>query len=413
MRGALLVSSVPSLEGGAERSLLELARHLPDEGWRPALAAWSGGSLAEGFREAGLDARTLREAGGDPASPLGGRTVAVEVLDPLIRSLNAARLALRPVGGEARFLSEAAREAGADLLHTNCDLSIPAAARAAARTGLPWVAHVRDRTRSWLHPRIFGALRTADAVVTPGRGLARWLAEEAGLAARAIPDPISLEPLLRTPSGSDRRELRAGLGVPDGVFAAVAVGRLEEAKGTWDLVAAAEALEATGEAFVLVLAGRGKPAFEEALDERIGDAGLEGRILRVGWRADVAEWLPALDAVVAPGRREALPRAIVEGMAAGLPVVAAADGGGAEVIADGESGLLVPPADPEAIVDALRRLMAEPALGRELGRAARERARSTFEAGAATRAMATVYEELLATSARGAGSASASPEEHP
>lgn len=394
----LLVSSVASLEGGAERSLLELARRLPAAGWRPALAVWSDGSLADAFRDEGLSVFVRRPGGRDPASPLGGLAAGLPWLSALIRPLNSLRLALRPTRGEAAWLARTARASGARLLHTNCDLSLPAAARAAAETGLPRVSHVRDRTRSWLHPRFLRALRSADAVVTPGEGLARRL-HERGVKARAVPDPVSPEPFLHPLGDEERRKRRRELGIGEDRFAAAALGRLEEAKGTWDLIRAAERLVAAGEPLVLVLAGRGHPALEAELEKRIASAGLDEGILRLGWRDDVARWLPAMDAVVAPGRGESFGRTVVEGMASGLPVVASDDGGAAEVLVHEETGLLVPPADAEALAAALRRLIREPGLRRELGCSAREWVRAAFDPDANARATARVYEELV--SARG------------
>ena len=392
-RTVLLVSSVTVLEGGGEQSLLELARQLPATGWTPVLAAWSEGPLPEAFRAEGLRVHVRKRRGRDPASPLGGRTTPFPVLQALIRPLNALRLALRPIRSEAAWLARVARESEARVLHTNCDLSLPAAARVAAETGLPRLAHVRDRVRSWLHPRILGALRSADAVVAPVEGVTRWLRER-GVDARPIPSPPPLGPLFRTLEDGERERWRQELGVEEDTFAVAVLGRLEEPKGTWDVVRAAERLLAAGEPLTVLLAGRGEPAFEAALDERIAAAGLGHRILRLGWRDDVMRWLPALDAVVSPGRLEALPRAILEGMAAGLPVVATDDGGGAEVLVHGETGLLVPPADPDAIAAQLRRLVRDPELGRTLGRRAREWVRTTRDHHAATRTMADLYDAL-------------------
>jgi glycosyltransferase involved in cell wall biosynthesis len=78
-------------------------------------------------------------------------------------------------------------------------------------------------------------------------------------------------------------------------------------------------------------------------------------------------------------RSEGAPLSILEAMAAGLPVVSSRVGGVPELVVDGETGLLVPPGDPEALAVALGRLVADPGLRRRLGAAGRERTQRCFD----------------------------------
>ena len=109
--------------------------------------------------------------------------------------------------------------------------------------------------------------------------------------------------------------------------------------------------------------------------------GLLHAVTFLGQRDDVPARLADADLFVLPSRSEAFPNAVLEAMAAGLPIVASGVGGIRELIADDRTGLLVPAGDPPALADRLCRLMADPALAARLGDAARDdaHARYSFE----------------------------------
>ena len=111
-----------------------------------------------------------------------------------------------------------------------------------------------------------------------------------------------------------------------------------------------------------------------ALETRIAQLGLGDRVHLLGFRTDIPELLAGCDLFVLPSLFEGLPLSILEAMAAGKAVVATAIGGNDEAVVDGVTGLLVPPADPEALADALRTLLREPERRRRLGEAGRRRA---------------------------------------
>ena len=98
------------------------------------------------------------------------------------------------------------------------------------------------------------------------------------------------------------------------------------------------------------------------------DLGLAGRVHFLGQRRDIPDLLAALDIFVLPSHSEGVSLALLEAMAAGLPVIATAVGGLPEVVTDGENGLLIPPKDPEALAAALARLLADPDSGQKAGR---------------------------------------------
>lgn len=123
--------------------------------------------------------------------------------------------------------------------------------------------------------------------------------------------------------------------------------------------------------------------------------GIDGVEL-LGERNDVPDLLAQADLFALSSRSEGMPLSILEAMAAGLPVVATAVGGIPEIVVAGETGLLVPPGDVEALTSALRELLAEPEKRRRLGAAGRRRAQELFDLPRFRQAHIELYERLLA-----------------
>jgi glycosyltransferase involved in cell wall biosynthesis len=111
----------------------------------------------------------------------------------------------------------------------------------------------------------------------------------------------------------------------------------------------------------------------------------------LGHRDDVAARLAQADLFVLPSRSEAFPNAVLEAMAAGLPIVASGVGGILELVDHGKTGLLVPPGEPRPLGDAICRLMAEPAYAGQLGDAARGEARARYSFERMVAAFESIY----------------------
>jgi glycosyltransferase involved in cell wall biosynthesis len=165
----------------------------------------------------------------------------------------------------------------------------------------------------------------------------------------------------------------------------VSVGRLVLPKSFWHLAAALRQLEPGS--FRALVVGQGPQ--ESYL------RGIEGVEL-LGDRDDVPDLLGRSDVFVLSTLSEGMPISILEAMAAGLPVVASEVGGIPEIVVDGETGLLVPPGDADALAGALRRLLDDPELRRRLGAAGRARVEEHFDVARSRRAHLALYERLLA-----------------
>lgn len=172
------------------------------------------------------------------------------------------------------------------------------------------------------------------------------------------------------------------------------VGRLSPEKGVDVLLQAVRALPGV----TVVLVGDGP---ERTRLERLGrELGIAPRMIMTGWQANSRPWLPSIDVLALPSRLEGLGMAAVEAMLAQRPVVASRVGGTPEVVVDGETGLLVPPEDPDALAGALGSLLGEPSRRERMGMCGREVALERFGVERMLRSYEAVYDELVLLSSR-------------
>ncbi len=186
-----------------------------------------------------------------------------------------------------------------------------------------------------------------------------------------------------------RSEARAEIGLAHARVLIVAIGNLYPVKDHASLLRAVADRPETH----VAIAGRG--AEEGPLRELAEQLGMTDRLHLLGLRDDVPRILAAADLFTQPSLSEGLPLAVLEAMASGTPVVASDVGGIGEAIVDGESGRLVPPADPETLGRTLDALLRDDALRERLGEAGWRRAHEAFSTEAMTRAYLAIYRGLL------------------
>lgn len=181
----------------------------------------------------------------------------------------------------------------------------------------------------------------------------------------------------RPATPEERVALRSTHGLPRDARIVTYVGRLLRGKGLEALVDACAGLDSH---LLLVGSGAGQSlSIEAELRERVARGGLGSRVTFAGRVDDVEDWLRASDLFAFPSVFEALGLALIEAAACGLPAVASRTGGIVDVVAHGESGLLVEPGDPTALREALGALLRDPERRTALGRRARERVLARFE----------------------------------
>lgn len=168
----------------------------------------------------------------------------------------------------------------------------------------------------------------------------------------------------------DGAGVRKELGIPAEAPVAVSIGHLRPEKAYQVLVDAASALAGRLPELHVLIAGEGP--CRVALEAQIETLGLVGRVTLLGTRDDVPDLLAAADVAVCCSDFEGGPLSVMEYMEATLPVVATAVGGMSELVLDGETGLLIPPRDADALADSLQSLMDDPARRDALGRRAQE-----------------------------------------
>jgi glycosyltransferase involved in cell wall biosynthesis len=313
------------------------------------------------------------------------------------------RLGRPGAGATATFVAEAAARlvaARPDVLHAYSLFSPSAVALFARRAlGVPTVVKVLrggllgDAVR--LQRKPFGARRAAALA----RGIDRFVAisheidtelADLGVAPerrRFIPNGVDTE-RFRPANARTRAELRGRLGLADQPIVVYA-GRLVPEKSVGDLLAAWVRVRSASPRAELAVLGAG------ACEAELRRAAPPG-VRFLGDVGDVVPYLRAADAFVLPSSTEGLSNALLEAMAAGLPVVATAVGGALDLIEDGRSGRLVAPGQPIALADALSSLLADADLRERLGSRARERVTSDYSLPVVAGRLLHLYRELAA-----------------
>jgi len=206
--------------------------------------------------------------------------------------------------------------------------------------------------------------RRSTAVVTLSEGLKQELlgygvAPESRF--RVVPLGLELERFVKASPGALRAELGLGAEVPLVGW----VGRLVTIKAVDQLLLAARVVHQRCPEARVIIVGDGE--LRGRLEAQTASLGLTGVVRFLGFRFDLERIYPDLDVVTLTSINEGTPVSLIEAMAAGRPVVATRVGGVPDLVADGESGLLVPPGDPSAFAEAVLKLLASPGQRRRLG----------------------------------------------
>jgi glycosyltransferase involved in cell wall biosynthesis len=292
-----------------------------------------------------------------------------------------------------------------DIVHTHSGKAGVIGRLAAARAGVPVVVHTIHGPsfgpfQGVLANRIFTqAERRAGRITTHFISVAEAMTEQylaAGIGRReqysTIWSGFDLAPFL---TASNDLVLRARLGIGPEDLVIGKIARLFKLKGHDDLFAAAREIvrQVPQAKFLLVGDGPWRDRFERQLEQ----SGLKRHFIFTGLvpPAEVSHHVGVMDVLVHLSRREGLPRALPQAMAAGKPVVAYDCDGAREVCVPDQTGFLLPAGDQSGLIQAVIALAQSPALRHQLGERGRQLARDRFEVGRMVEAIHACYLNLL------------------
>lgn len=332
--------------GGGQAALLALAAHLDKERFEILISARDGGPLAEEARR------------------LGFRFLPVPFKKTFSLSMT-------------RKIRRVLEENEIDILHTHGGIAGLLGRRASGKSKTPAVVHTlhgihylhyRNKVLRYLYIRLERHLsRRTDAVIFVSEADLKE-AERYKLAPEMkrilIKNGIDVTRFRETDiSEKVKKELKWRLNLSPPIVGTIA--RLHRQKGIIDLIRAAGQIHRGSPEAKIVVVGGGP--LERVLRVEAQKLGLERFFVMLGERTDARELLSLFDVFVLPSLWEGLPLVLLEAAAMGKPIVATDIDGVREVIRDGETGLLVPPANPERLAEAILRLLQDKDLAHKLG----------------------------------------------
>ncbi len=363
--------------GGTERQVMNLARGLDPSMFEMSFAC---------LRKSGPFLEEIER-------------LAVPISDYPINSLRNRRALQEQI----RF-ARCARQNRIQIVHTYGFYPHVFAIPVARLAGIPIiVASIRDTGEMWTAAQRRARrliCRWADCLLVNSQAVKKRLAAEGYQEEKIVVIGNGVELSGFSGNGKDGR-LRRELGLPSHAPLIVVLSRLNRLKGIdYFLEAAAMIARHFPEARSLLV---GDPSMDDAgyregLERYAARLGLGQRVVFAGSRLDIPQVLSEAAVSVLPSLSEGLSNTLLESMAAGIPVVATNVGGNPEAVEDGQTGILVPPRDAEALARAISSVLGDSGLARKLGQAGRERVARRFSVERMVGETENLYRRLLSSS---------------
>lgn len=354
--------------GGAERFLVKLVQNIPKDEWECKVVCLS---------RKGVWARELENQG-------------IEVISMDKRTGMDARILFR--------LRSLIKKQQPDLVNTHLWTADLWGRLAAILAGVKHIVVTEQNVdlwkkwhNKWIDKFLF---RWTERVICVADQVARFYHDEFNVPKEkiaVIPNAIDLSLFDR---GSLATDLRGSLGVDSGQFVFVCAARLHPQKAHHVLIDATTKLVGQGHKnFRIWLAGDGQ--LRQQLEECVKEKCIDEYVRFLGIRQDIAQIFMQSDCFVLSSDYEGLPLAILEAMAAGLPIVATHVGGNSQVVETGKNGILVPPRDPTALADAMKTLIDNRDLAREMGNMSRALVEREFSIEMVAEKTTALFKECL------------------
>lgn len=367
--------------GGTERHLSQVLPELARRGWKVEVAvSTDGGAFAAPIRAAGIPIEVLPRGSSLPVAKVRGAITLIQ---------QASALALRLRSRPPRILH--------CFLPTCCIIG-GVASRIAGFSPV-----VMSRRSQAVRPSSFPgdkqferwALRRANLVFGHSKPVIEELKSE-GIAERRLRlNHNGIDLKIFDASSGDRGLTRRINHWHSNEIVFAAVANLIPYKGHVDLLHAFGRLQDKRPPWRLILVGEGEAAFTEHLQHLARQLRITEQVSFLGPRENVPQLLKAADVGILASHQEGFPNAILEYMAAGLPVIATTVGGNVDAVAEGETGLLVPARTPDALAQAAASLLNNPALRERLGQSGRRRVEAMFSLDACVARYEEVYRSLM------------------
>lgn len=293
-------------------------------------------------------------------------------------------------------MARALRSDGAGVVHAHNFSPLVYGSLTAAITpvrGVVYTAHGAKTSGRRKH-LLFQRLGLVDEIVFVSADARRVALESGAVRPRGTRTIVNGIDIGRYADARGREKVRSEFGIPPDAPVLGIVARLTRAKDHAMLLRAFRTLREGIPDARLLIVGDGELDAEVRSDAHA--LGLGDGVAFAGARSDVPALLSAMDVFVLSSSTEGLAMTLLEAMAAGLPVVATSVGGNPEAVADGETGVIVPPGDPDAFAGAVSRVFGDPAEMARMGRAGYERCQRLFSTEAMVGAYEEIYQRLIA-----------------
>ena len=411
MKTILFIDHTSKL-GGGELALLHLVMALDHDRYYPVVVLASEGSLVQRLRAAGIETHVF------PLSP-----IVVDARKDSLRlvSLLTARRVAHCVMHAVR-LAQFARRLGADLIHTNSLKADVYGGLAGRLAGIPVVWHVRDQIDGrYLPPTVAALFRRLvpvipSVVVANSESTLRSLHLQPDKPTCVVYSGVASLPAKECPPGDGESHETGGSQMcvareaiktrpPSDDPIVALVGRIAPWKGQHVFLRAAAQVRERFPAARFWIVGAplfGEDDYERSLHTLAEELGVAGQVTFWGFREDVPALLAQTDLLVhASTLGEPFGQVVIEGMAAGKPVIATDGGALPEIVLPGETGLLVPMGDAAGMAAAIAALLADPARAAAMGAAGRQRVQEQFTITHTAHRVQAIYDHLLAGTWRG------------